>query len=125
MLTAEQITAQHEAHPEFVPNCGICRFNSVLGLAHREVEVVTYSKVRIHFQGGEGYEEFDHNYLAAIQKLDSAGFIETYWNWEDRRYAGGRVDYGGIQHYYVRHTFRHPETGHWAWLSYDSSERKK
>jgi hypothetical protein len=124
MLTVDQITSEHATHPEFVPNCGVCRFNFILGLEEAGSKA-TYSKVRIHFQGSEDYEEFDHDYLAALHRLEDGGFTETYWNWEDRQYAGGRVDYGGIQHYRVRHTFRHTETGHWAWLSHDSSERKK
>lgn len=124
MLTAEQITSEHDAHPEFVPNCGVCRFKFILGLEEAGSKD-TYGKVRIHLQGTEGYEEFDHDYLAALHKLEEAGFIETYWNWEDRRYAGGRVDYGGTQHYQVKHTFRQPNTGYWAWLSYDSSTVKK
>jgi len=125
MLTAEQITSEHDAHPEYVPNCGVCRFDFILRLEEAGNSNTTYSKVRIHLQGTEGYEEFDHDYLAALHRLQAGGFIETHWNWCHSQYSGGRVDYSGIQHYWVRHTFRNPETGHWAWLSYDSSEVRK
>jgi hypothetical protein len=124
MLTVEQITAQHETHPEYVPHCGVCRFAFILRLEEAG-NSDTYSKVQIHFQEGESYEQFGCDYLAALHRLQAGGFIETYWNWCHRQYSSGRVDYGGTQHYCVRHTFRNPETGHWAWLSYDSSEVRK
>ncbi len=121
-ISAADITAEHASHTEFTIYCGCCRFNQTLAAAAQAGSDKHYSNIRLTVKNADDTltaTTFE-SHLAALETLNRDGYTETHWNWENRRYSGGRVNYG-TQHYWVSMSFRNPVTGQTAGLSFNET----
>jgi hypothetical protein len=130
MTQVPELTRAHGEHSQFVPGCGVCRFEFEARLAAQLANDPLwprYRDVTLRCEAGDDATDetgFGDDYAGAWRELAEGGFTETYWHWHEASYHGGNNVYGTTQAFRVRHTFRDPHSGRWAWLTYIVERRR-